>query len=132
MILSPLARRALLVIAVILLLSLAWTGLAGGISQWSGAHSPGQVTQTVNELMSGVFALLSIVAAFWFRRGVSWMLAGLAIMVTLSAGLASVVYGGASVAIGFLSGGAALLVALGIGWMLQRGSRSKPSARLNI
>jgi len=43
--------------------------------------------------------------------------------VTVAAGLASIVWGGTSVAIGVLSGGAALLTGLGVIWLLRVGAR---------
>jgi hypothetical protein len=123
MTLSPPIRRALLTVAVILFLALAWLGVTGGVSELSEAHSPGQVAQVVNQLAYGVFALLSVVTTFWFRRWALWMLACFAVAVTLAAGLASVVWGGTSFGIGVVSAGAALLVALGLGWLLRVGAR---------
>jgi hypothetical protein len=48
--------------------------------------------------------------------------------VTLAAGLASVVWGGTSLLIGLLSGAAALLIGLGIAWLLRVGARGLTSA----
>jgi len=44
--------------------------------------------------------------------------------VALAAGLASVVWGGTPLWIGLLSGGAALLIALAMLWLLRVGARS--------
>ncbi|MEP6999398.1 MAG: hypothetical protein ABI969_02895 [bacterium] len=123
MTLSPSIRRTLLVIAVIIFLTLTWLGITGGVGELSEAHTPGQVAQVFNQLAYGVFALLSVVATFWFRRWARWMLAGFAITVTLAGGLASVVWGGTSLAVGVLSAGATLPVALGIAWLLRVGAR---------
>jgi hypothetical protein len=114
-------RRALLVIAAALLLGLAWTGLSGGANQLSQSQSVGQLAQTFTQLAFGLFALLSVVTTFWARRWGLWMLAGWVVSVTLAAGLASVVWGGTSVAIGLLAGGAALLISSAIAWMLRAG-----------
>lgn len=68
--LTPPFRRALLAIVVLLLLWLSWTGMSGGISEWSQAQTPGQVAQTITQFLYGLFALLSVVATF---RGPRWV-----------------------------------------------------------
>ena len=123
MTLSQPFRRALLVIAAALLLGLAWTGLRGGANQLSQPQSVGQAAQTLAQLAYGLFALLSVVTTIWARRWGLWMLAGWVVSVTLAAGLASVVWGGTSVAIGLLAGGATLLISSAIAWMLRAGGR---------
>ncbi len=118
---GPVVRRALLIVAIVLLLGLTWTGISGGISQLSSARTAGQSVQTVLQLVYGLFALLSIATTFWSRRWNRPMLVGWTVSLALTAGLASVVWGGTSILIGFLSGGAAGLIAVGIAWLLRVG-----------
>lgn len=118
---GPVVRRALLFVAIVLLLTLTWTGISGGITQLSSARTAGQAAQTVLQLVYGFFALLSIATTFWGRRWNRPMLAGWTVSLALTAGLASVVWGGTSMLIGFLSGGAAGLIAVGIAWLLRVG-----------
>ena len=123
MTLSPVIRRTLLVMVSLLLLWLAWTGLSQGVNQLSQSQTTGQIAQTITQLSFGLFALLSLVTTFWSRRWNPLMLAGWTVSVTLAAGLASVVWGGTSLLIGLLSGAAALLIGLGIAWLLRVGAR---------
>lgn len=51
------------------------------------------------------------------------------VSVALSAGSASVVWGETSLAIGFLSGAAAFLVVVAIGWLLRVGARGLKDSR---
>jgi hypothetical protein len=126
--LSPRIRLALLVVVGLLLLWLAWTGLSGGVSQLPQSQTPGQIAQTLTQLGFGLFALLSLLTTFWGRRWNRPMLVAWTASVTLAAGLASVVWGGRSVLIGFVSGAAALLIGLGIAWLLRVAARGLTSA----
>lgn len=128
MTLSPVIRRTLLAMVSLLLLWLAWTGLSQGVNQLSQSETSGQIAQTITQLSFGLFALLSLVTTFWSRRWNPLMLAGWTVSVTLAAGLASVVWGGTSLLIGLLSGAAALLIGLGIAWLLRVGARGLTSA----
>jgi hypothetical protein len=127
MIVGPAVRGVLLIVAIALMLGLTWAGISGGISQLSNARTAGQAAQTVLQLVYGLFALLSIATTFWGRRWNRPMLVGWTVSLALTAGLASVVWGGTSILIGFLSGGAAGLIAVGIAWLLQvGGARGSP------
>jgi hypothetical protein len=117
-----------LAIASLLLIGLAWTGIRGGIHQFPQSQTPGQIVQTLTQLGFGIFALLSVLTTFWGARWNRFMLAGWTVTATLAGGLAPVVWGGTSRLIGFVSGAAALLVALGIAWLLRIGARSLTSA----
>jgi len=119
---NPIMRRGLLAVALMLLLGLAWLGLSGGVQQIPESHTLGQIAQTGTQLAYGVFALLSAVTTFWGRSWARALLAFWLGSVTLAAGLASVVWGGTSFAVGLLSGVAACLVALTIIWLLRIGA----------
>jgi len=127
MTLGPRIRLLMLATAAILLLALAWTGLAGALGQLHDSRSPGQILQTVTQLAYSLFAVLSLLTTFWGRSWAMTMIGCLAVSVAVSAGLASVVWGGTSLAIGCLSGGAAFLVAAAIGWLLRAGARGLTS-----
>jgi hypothetical protein len=121
--LSPIVRKIFLVVAALILLALAWTGLTQGVNQMPQSHTPGEIAQTLSQFVFGVFALLSLATTFWARRWNTFMLGGLIISLALAAGLASVFWGGASILMGLVSGGAALLIGLGIAALLRAGAR---------
>jgi len=125
---NPIILRVVLAIALALLLGLAWLGVTGGIQQIPESHTPGQIAQTGTQLAYGVFALLSAVTTLWGRGWSRALLACWLVSLTFAAGLASVVWGGTSLAVGLLSGVAAFLVALAIIWLLRVGARSLTSA----
>jgi hypothetical protein len=120
---NPVVRRLLFGLAVLSLLALAWIGFSGGWSQLSEAHTLGQKTQTVCQFAYGLFALLSVVTTFRGHRWSPVSYAGWTVSITLAGGLAPVVWGDASVAIGLLSGLATLLVALALIGLLRSGAR---------
>ena len=107
----------------LLLLWLAWTGLAGGARQLPQSETVGQIAQSVTQLAFGLFALLSLVTTFRGRRWNLLALAGWTISVALAAGLASVVWGGTSLAKGLLTGTAASLIGVAVAWLLRVGAR---------
>ena len=125
---SPTVRRVLLGIALLLLVGLAWTGLSGGINQLPQSTTVGEKAQTLTQFAYGLFALLSAATAFRGRRWARVVRAGWVVSLALAAGLASVVWGETSLAIGLLSGAAAGLIALGIVRLLHEGARGLTSA----
>lgn len=128
---SPMVRRILLGIALLVLVSLAWTGLSGGINQLSQSTTVGEKAQTLTQFAYGVFALLSAATAFRGQRWARLMRVCWVVSMTLAAGLASIVWGGTSLAIGLFSGAAACLIASGIIWLLHEGVRGlRPRNRI--
>jgi hypothetical protein len=125
---SPLVRRIFLATALSSLLALAWNGFSGGTNQLSESQTLGQKAQTVSQFAYGLFALLSVATTFWGRRWSRVSHACWMVSVTLAGGLASVVWGGTSVAIGMLSGVATFLVALALIWLLRVGARDRSTA----
>jgi hypothetical protein len=121
-------RRALLVLAILLLLALAWLGFQGGIQQWPQPQSPGQRAQTIAQFAYGLAALLTV-ASVW-RTGTFERFARVSLLVSLSvaAGLAPVVWGDAAWWAGLVAALAALLVGLLILWLLSAGARGVKSA----
>jgi len=119
MTLIPRARQILLVIVCGLLLWLAWIGLSGGLHQLPQSRTPGQMVQTLTQFGFGFFALLSLVTTFRAQRWNPLMLVSWVISLSLAAGLASVVWGGTSLLVGLVSGSVALLIGLGIAWLVR-------------
>jgi hypothetical protein len=121
--LNPVVRKIFLVVAALILLALAWTGLTQGVNQMPHSHTPGEIAQTLSQFVFGIFALLSLATTFRARRWNTLMLGGLIVSLALAAGLASVFWGRTSILIGLVSGGAALLIGLGIAALLRAGAR---------
>lgn len=119
MTLTPRVRQILLVIVCGLLLWLAWIGLSGGLHQLSQSRTPGQMVQTLTQFGFGFFALLSLVTTFRAQRWNPLMLVSWVISLSLAAGLASVVSGDTSLLVGLVAGSAALLIGLGIAWLVR-------------
>jgi hypothetical protein len=115
--LNPLVRRIVLTVAVLSLLALSWNGVSGGM---------GQKVQTACQFAFGFFGLLSVVTTFIGRRWRTLSYTGWTVSITLAGGLAAVVWGDTSVAVGFLAGLASLGVALLLIWLLPLGARGLP------
>ena len=122
---SPTISRTLSGIAVLLLLALAYTGIAGGLDQANQSthseYSIGQIVQTALQLAFGLLSVVSIVVWFWARAWSRPVLIVWAVSVGLAGGLAPVVWGHSSAGIGILSGVASLLIAWGIAALLRVG-----------
>ena len=112
-------RPVLRYIGLGLLLPLAWLGIKGAIDQWPGALSVGQRVQTISQLAYGLFALVTIIAVLASNRlarvaQIVWL-----VSMTIAALLAPVVWGNSGWGSGLLAGITALLVGLGILWLLR-------------
>ncbi len=116
-------RRALLVLAILLLLVLAWLGLQGGIQQWSELQSPAQRIQTTAQFAYGFLALLTVASISRTGRFARVVQVFWLVTITVAAGLAPVVWGAAAWWAGLVAGLAALLVGLLILWILNAGAR---------
>lgn len=115
-------RRALLVVAFVLLLVLAWTGLNGGIEQLSRSHTTGQAIQTVMQLVYGMCAVLCIVTVYWARRWNLLLLVYWTVALALAGGMGAIFWGDTSLLVGIGSGAAAGLVGAGIAWLVRFGA----------
>jgi len=114
-------RRVLGGAAVLLLLALTWLGVSGGIRQIPQSHTPGELIQSVAQLSYGVFSLLGVLTRLRPDRWGRLVLGCWVASMTVAGGFAPVVWGGASVGTGLVSGAAVVLVALGIVWLLRAG-----------
>lgn len=119
-------RKTAFTIAIVLLLVLGGTGISGGVSQLSTVKTAGQTIQTVFQFVYAAFALLSVGTTFRARRWNRAMLVCWTIALALAGGIASVVWGEASLLVGVVSGIAAGLVGAGIAWLLRFGAGALP------
>lgn len=119
---GPVVRRVLLVVALLLLAGLGWTGISGGLRQIPESRTFGQRVQSLSQLAYGLLSVLAVLTSVWRRRWRPLILACWTVCVTLAGGFASVVWGGTTLLVGVASGAAALLVALAIIWLLRVGS----------
>ena len=121
-------RRALLAIAILLMLSLAFLGMQGGTQEWFQSQSIGQRIQTAAQFAYGLFALLTV-ASVW-RPGTFARVVRVTFLVAVSvaAGLAPVVWGDAAWWAGLVAALAALVIGLLIVWLLSVGARGLKSA----
>lgn len=107
-------RRALLAVATLLLLALAWGTLSGGLRQVSRAGSVGQRIETAVQLACGLLSLLAALTSFRWRRWARWVLPAWAASLAAAAGLSSLAWGPPSLLVGLVFAAGALLLALGI------------------
>ncbi|HKV73488.1 MAG TPA: hypothetical protein VJN95_03150 [Gemmatimonadales bacterium] len=103
------------------MLALGWLGVSGAIEQRDEMDSAGQIAQSLCQFAYGVLSLAAVFAAFRFRGWLARVLVAWLACLTLAGGLASVVWGGTSVAIGLLSGAGTFVVGWLIAWMLRAG-----------
>ena len=115
-------RAIALGVLVLLLLVTAYNGLVEGVIATRHAGTPGMRVATVTQLLYGICSVVALLALATKRRWALWPVVGWAAAVIATAGLAPVVYGGAPVRTGVLSGvAAALLLGLVI-WAWRRSS----------
>jgi hypothetical protein len=115
--------RAVAVLAILIILGLAWTGITGGLNQLSESPGLGQKIQTGTQLAYGILSLVALAAWFWARRwsGVAFTTWG--ICLAMAAGLAAVVWGDETVVVGVLTGVAGFVIGWGIAWLLRYSAR---------
>jgi hypothetical protein len=106
-------------IAITLFLALAWVGVTGAFRQFSTTNTTGQQLQSASQLTYGILSAVSVAAWFWARRWSRPSFVGFVLSLALAGGLAPVVWGESTVALGVLSGVASLLIAWGFVWLLR-------------
>ncbi len=124
MILLPVLRPILAVVAVLLLLALAYTGISGGVQQLAQWSTMGQRVQSVSQIVYGVAALFILITRFRWHRLRRAAEIGFIIGLVIAASLAIVVWGGESIGTGLLAGIAALAIACAIVWMFRSSAGS--------
>lgn len=120
-------KRFLLAVAILLLLTLAWSGIQGGVEQLSQSPTPGQTVQTVAQLAFGLLSLLVGASAFRANRFNRIVRSAWVAAVTIAAALAPVVWGEAPWWTGFFAGVSAYAVALLILWFIRVGTNPMSS-----
>ena len=125
----PILRRVLGVVAVLGLLVLSWTGMSDAVDQLTRRNTVPQSIQVYAELISAILAIVVLFMAFTWKQK-AWI-AEVAFVTScaLSAGLASVVWGGSSILIGAASLVGAGLIAALIVWMLRVGVQGRGDVR---
>ncbi|HEX6314035.1 MAG TPA: hypothetical protein VFZ73_04215 [Gemmatimonadaceae bacterium] len=114
------------VVAVILLLTLGFTSISGGISQLPHWNTFETRLQSAAQILSGLSALLIIVTQFRWR-GVQRAIAITFVLTSvLSAGLSPIAWFGATVTRGLVAAAAALGIAVVILWMFRFGAGFLP------
>lgn len=117
--------RVLRLLAILLLLALAWLGIKGGIDDWSQSQSMGQKVQSTTQFLYGVLSLLVIWSTLRvgrFHRVVRW---AWVVTFSVAGGLAPPVWGGSTWPAGLVAGLAAFGVGLLVLWLLARGTRER-------
>jgi hypothetical protein len=117
--LHPGVRLVLATLAVLLLLALTFEGITGGVRQLPQSDTPGQIAQSVAQLLYGVFALLVIATAIRWREFATIVQLAFVASCVVAASLAAIVWGATSILEGALTGCAALVVALLLVWLLR-------------
>jgi hypothetical protein len=101
------------VLLVLLLGATAYNGLYEGVIAIPSADTLGMQIATVTQLSYGIFAALGLLALLFRRSWVEPALRGWGVTLTLTAGLAPVVYAGASLLTGIGTG----LLTAAVAWL---------------
>src|SRR5438067_2435812 len=108
------------VILVLLLLLTAYTGLNDGLEGAHNAMGLGQQAVTVTQLAYGVCAILALSAMGARHRIATRFLYGWCVATVVTSTLAPMVYGGASLVVGIVSGITGALIAVLVVWIWRR------------
>jgi len=109
-------QRTRLLLVVLCLGATVWLGHQDGRASLHASQSAGQVMVSVLEILYSVAGLVCLVALVWRPLWARPALAAWAATLTLTGGLAAVVWGGAPWWIGVLGGAVTLLVAGLVAW----------------
>jgi hypothetical protein len=113
------ARRGLLVGALLFLLWLAWQALSAGFRQLARSRTFSQKVETMMQLECGLLSLLVVLTCFWRRRWAQPIRTLWSIALATAAGLSSLAWGPPMPLIGALFAAIALLVSRAVRWALQ-------------
>ena len=99
-------RKAVWIVAILLLLNTGLVGFYNGLNEFSDAHTPLQKSVTAGVFLYGIFGLSAAVALFVRHRWSVPLSIGWAVVVTYVATTASLAYAGEDATIGAaISGG---------------------------
>jgi len=113
-------RRLSLGTALLFLLGLGFVGLRNGLAEWSQANTIGQRLASVTEALYGVLGLVAGAGLLTRRRWTVPVVVAWAVSITITAGLAPVVWGGAGLLAGVAAAAATALIASGVIWLARR------------
>jgi len=113
-------RRLSLGTALIFLVGLGYVGLRNGLAEWSHADTAGQRLASVTEALYGLLGLVAGVGLVTRRTWTVPVVIAWAVSVTMTAGLAPVVWGGAGLWAGVAAAAATALIASGVIWLARR------------
>ena len=119
--LHPMLRPILALLAVILLLALAYEGMTGGVQQWSQWSTIQHRVQMGSQFISGASALMILITSFRWRQLRPYAELGFVICGVLAASLAAVVWGGGTILSGVTTGVVTLAITVAIVWMVHAG-----------
>ncbi|HTT69315.1 MAG TPA: hypothetical protein VMF70_14920 [Gemmatimonadales bacterium] len=117
----PVVRRIFLVVAVLLLVVLAWGVISGAIQQIPRSRTLGQRVETAVQVAGGLLSLATVLTSFRWRSWGRPVRAAWAGSLATAAGLSSLVWGPPMVMVGLAFAAGTLLAALGIIWLLGAG-----------
>lgn len=112
------------IVAVLLLVTLALTGIGGGLYQWPHWDTIGTRLQSGSQILAGVFAILVPVTRFKWKHLHRVSEIGFVACLVVAGGLAPVVWSGATASTGLLAAVAAVAAAGVILWMFRYGAGS--------
>jgi hypothetical protein len=112
------------ILAVILFLFFAWSGIIGWWNQWNHCNNLYEEMQTMAQLLFGLLSL-PIVGYLVFGRPLPKLVErSFTLFFVIAGGMAPVVWGRQGVLIGIAAGALTILMALGALWLARRGSRA--------
>jgi hypothetical protein len=116
-------RSGWFVVALLFLLAFAFLGLRSAPQEWPSATSTAQRIATIAEAGYGLFALLSAVALWMGHRSTMALAYVWAVLLTIAAGMAPVVWGGTGLGIGVAALAVIGAIAVGMVQIVQKALR---------
>ena len=110
------AQTIRFVLVMVPLAAWAWLGITEGLNGWQDAASPGQRVCAASQILSGIAAITCLIALFAHPRWLRLAFVAWAGLLTVTGGLAPVVWGGTPVWQGILAGAITALVATLVCW----------------
>jgi hypothetical protein len=109
--LHPGVRLVLAALTFLLLLALTFEGITGGVKQLPQSQTPGQIAQSIAQLLYGIGALMMIATAIRWRGFATPIQLGFIASCVAASSLATITWGAGSLLSGLVAGVGALVVA---------------------
>jgi hypothetical protein len=113
-------RYLLAFFSVVMLLTLSWWAIAGGLRQLSHAITFGQQAETIVQLSFGVLSVLTLMTCFIWRTWARLVRQIWTVTMVVTAGLSALVWGPPMPVIGLAFSGVALLLAVLLRWAMRK------------